>query len=108
MLVLQCNLNIRRELKRQQNRIIKEKQEAKKEKERETETKKEVAQTPTKKHNPAEVHKGTIIRLPPPKEKASMCLVRDAFLPFEPCNMAGVHPGQVDFMYDSGTVSGYG
>jgi hypothetical protein len=41
----------------------------------------------------------------PPKEKTGMCLVRDAFLYCEPCNMAGVRPGQVDFIYVSGTVS---
>jgi len=54
---------------------IKEKQEAKKDKAREAETKKEAAQTPAKKQNTAEVHKGTIVLLLPPKEKAVICLV---------------------------------
>jgi len=81
---------------------MKEKQEAKKEA-KEAAGKQDAAKTPPK--NPAEVHKGTVVQLPP-KEKTGMCLVRDAFLYCEPCNMAGVRPGQVDFIYDSGTVSG--
>jgi hypothetical protein len=35
-----------------------------------------------------------------------MCLVQEASLYCEPCHTAGVRPGQVDFIYDSGTVSG--
>ncbi len=35
-----------------------------------------------------------------------MCFVQDALLYYEPCNAAGVFPGQVNFIYDSGTVSG--
>lgn len=81
---------------------MKEKQEAKKEA-KEAAGKQDAAKTPPK--NPAEVHKGTVVQLPP-KEKTGMCLVKDAFLYCEPCNMAGVRPGQVDFIYDSGTVSG--
>jgi hypothetical protein len=51
-------------------------------------------------------HKGTIVQLPPKTEKAGMCLMLDAQLYCKPCNAAGVHSGQVDFIYDSGTVSG--
>jgi hypothetical protein len=84
---------------------IKEKQAAKKEKAKEAEAKQEPTKTPSNVGNPAEVYKGTVVQLPP-KEKTGMCLVQDALLYCEPCNMAGVHPGQVDFVYDSGTVSG--
>lgn len=35
-----------------------------------------------------------------------MCKVNEAGLYCQPCNTAGVRPGQVDFIYDSGTVSG--
>jgi hypothetical protein len=56
---------------------IKEKQAAKKAKE--AAGKQEAAVTPAKKENPAEVHKGTVVQLPP-KETAGMCIVRDAFL----------------------------
>jgi hypothetical protein len=35
-----------------------------------------------------------------------MCLVQDAFLYCELCFATGVQPGQVDFIYDSSTVSG--
>jgi len=85
---------------------MKEKQAARKEKTKEAEGKQEPKQTPPKVGNPAEMHKGTIVQLPPKQEKTGMCLVRDALLYCEPCNMAGVRPGQVDFIYDSGTVSG--
>jgi hypothetical protein len=61
--------------------------------------------TPTKKENPTEVNKGTILQLPL-KEKAGMYLFRYANLYCEPCNTAEVQPGQVVFVYDSGTVSG--
>lgn len=47
-----------------------------------------------------------IVQLPQLEEKVGMCIIRDASLYCEPCNMAGVHPGQVDFIFDSGTVSG--
>jgi hypothetical protein len=58
---------------------IKEKQAAKREKAKEAAEKQEAVKTPAKKENPAEVHKGTIVQLPP-KEKTGMCLVRDVFL----------------------------
>ncbi len=51
-------------------------------------------------------HKGTYEQLPPKIEKAGMCLVRDAQLYCEPCHAIEVHPNQVDFISDSGTVSG--
>lgn len=51
-------------------------------------------------------HKGTYAQLPPKTEQASMCLVQDALLYYEPCNMVGVRPRQVDFICDSGAVSG--
>jgi hypothetical protein len=44
--------------------------------------------------------------LPPKTEQAGMCLVRDACSYFEPSYATGVRPNQVDFIYDSGTVSG--
>jgi hypothetical protein len=84
---------------------MKEKQAAKREKVKEAESKSEAAKTPPKKENPAEVHKGTIAIILP-KEKTGMCLVRDAMLYCEQCNMTGVRPGQVDFVYDLGTMSG--
>jgi hypothetical protein len=82
---------------------IKGKQAAKKEKTK-AETEKKQDGTNSSQEG-AEVYKGTTAQLPP-KEQAGMCIVRDAFLFCEPCNMAGVCPGQVDFIYDSGTVSG--
>ena len=88
------------ENKKKAERKMKEKQASKDEK-----IKKEAAKVSPKNENPAEVHKGTIVQLPP-KEKTGMCMVRDAFLYCEPCNMVGVRPGQIDFIYDSGTVSG--
>jgi hypothetical protein len=84
---------------------MKEKQAAKKERAKEGEAKQEAAKTTPKKENPAEVHKGTIAQLPP-KEKTGMCLVQVAYLYCEECNTAGIRLGQVDFIYDSGTVSG--
>ena len=83
---------------------IKEKQPTKKEQVKEVESKLEAAKTPPKKENPAEVHNGTIAQLPL-KERTGMCLVQDTMLYCEPCNMTGVHPDQVDFVYNSGTVS---
>jgi hypothetical protein len=84
---------------------IKEKQAAKKEKAKEAEAKQEPMKTPSNLGSPAEVYKGTVVQLLP-KEKTGMSLVQDALLYCEPCNMAGVHPAQVDFVYDSGTVNG--
>ena len=92
------------ENKKAAEQTIKEKQAAKKAKEAEE---KQVASVKPLTKNPAEVHKGMIVQLPPPKkEKAGMCIVRDAFMYCEPCNMVGVHPGQVDFINDAGTVRG--
>lgn len=92
------------ENKRTDEQKVKEKQAAKREKTKEGETKQEAPKTTPNKENPAEVHKGTIAQLPP-KEKTGMCLIWDGFLYCKPCNAAGVCPGQVDFIYDSGTVS---
>jgi hypothetical protein len=97
-----------KENKKAAEKKIKEKQVAKKEKTEKTKenaAKQEAAQAQVDKGNPAEVHKGTIVQLPL-REKTGMCLVRDALLYCEPCNIAGVRPGQVDFIYDSGTVCG--
>ena len=95
------------ENKKAAEKKLKEKQDAKieKQKQKEAEKKQETSSTPIKKDNPAEVHKGTIVQLPP-KEKTGMCLVGDVNLYCEPCNTAGVRQGQVDFIYNSGTVSG--
>jgi hypothetical protein len=38
-------------------------------------------------------------------EQAGMCLDLDGLLYCEPCNAAGVCPGQVDLIYDLGTVN---
>jgi Pyruvate/2-oxoacid:ferredoxin oxidoreductase delta subunit len=95
------------ENKKETEKKIKEKQETKKEKSKGNEKKPEsLAKLVATKDNPAEVFKGTIVPLPMSKEKAGMCLVRDALLYCEPCYMAGVSSKQVDFIYDSGTVSG--
>jgi len=53
-------------------------------------------------------HKGTIVQLPPKTELAGLCKVNEQYagLFCEPCNAAGVRPGQIDFIYDSGTVNG--
>jgi hypothetical protein len=86
---------------------LKEKQEAKKKKKEELKLASNVdvpkTNTDADKYTP---HKGTIAQLPPKIEKAGMCLMLDAQLYCEPCNAAGVCSGQVDFIYDSGTVSG--
>ncbi len=55
---------------------------------------------------PVVVFNVTIVRLPMSKEKAGMCIGHDALLYCKPCNMAGVRSKQVDFVNDSGTVSG--
>jgi hypothetical protein len=52
-------------------------------------------------------HKGTQAQLPPKTEHTGMCLDKVASLYCEPCFAMGVRPGQVDFIYDSGTVSGF-
>ena len=53
-------------------------------------------------------HKGTIAQLPPKTELAGLCKITEEYagLYFEPCNAAGVRPGQIDFICDSGTVNG--
>jgi hypothetical protein len=51
-------------------------------------------------------HKGTQVQVPPKNEHAGLCTIQEAFLYYKPCAAAGVRPGQVDFIYDSGTVSG--
>ena len=58
--------------------------------------------------DPSNVHKGTIVQLPPKTEKTGMCLMTqlDAHLYCEPCNLMGVGNDEVDFIYDTGTVSG--
>jgi hypothetical protein len=49
--------------------------------------------------------KGTYAKIPP-KEQTGMCHTIETSLYSRPCNVAGVHLGQIDFIYDSGTVSG--
>ena len=53
-------------------------------------------------------HKGTIVHIPPKTELAGLCKVEEEYagLYCEPCNTAGVRNGQIDFIYDSGTVNG--
>ena len=96
---------------REQNRKkaqekIKEKQEARKKKQAE---KKEDGPPTTPTTNGGGVpHKGTIAQLPPKTELAGLCKITEEYagLYCEPCNAAGVRPGQIDFIYDSGTVNG--
>jgi hypothetical protein len=89
---------------------IKTKQEAKRKKDKMIDSEKELTKggEPEKeKKNPGvQPQKGTYTQLPPKTEQVGLCKVREAFLYSEPCNMSGVRPGQVDFIYDSGTVSG--
>jgi hypothetical protein len=61
-----------------------------------------------KEKDPSNVQKGTIVQLPPKTEKTSMCLMTqlDAQLYCEPCHLMGVGIDEVDFIYDTGTVSG--
>ena len=95
------------ENKKEAKEKIKAKQEAKKKKNAEQ---KSVGNRDVPKTNAdtdkSITHKGTIVQLPPKTEKAGMCLMLDAQLYCKPCNAAGVRSGQVDFIYDSGTVSG--
>jgi mannitol-specific phosphotransferase system IIBC component len=87
---------------------IKAKQEEKKKKKEEhkkqVEGEKQTAADDDK--NKGVPHKGTYAQLPPKTEHAGMCLIRDACLYNEYSYAAGVHPNQVDFIYDSGMVSG--
>jgi hypothetical protein len=50
--------------------------------------------------------KGTYAQLPSKTEQSGMCQIQEAYLYSEPCEAAGVRPGQINFIYDSGTVSG--
>lgn len=50
-------------------------------------------------------HKCTQVQVPPKTEHTGLCTIQEAFLYYKPCAAAGVCPGQVDFIYDSGTVS---
>ena len=61
-----------------------------------------------KENNKGVPHKGTIVNLPPRTEHSGMCnvITRDAMLYCEPCNLMGVKQDEIDFVYDSGTVSG--
>ena len=53
-------------------------------------------------------HKGTIVQIPPKTELAGLCKIEEEYagLYCEPCNTAGVRNGQIDFIYDPGTVNG--
>ena len=53
-------------------------------------------------------HKGTIVQLPPKTEQTGMCLITElnSELYCEPCNLMGVSYDEIDFVYDTGTVSG--
>jgi hypothetical protein len=72
------------------------------------ERKKAESEKDKKDKDPSNVHKGTIAQLPPKTEKTGMCLMTqlDAQLYCEPCNLMGVGNDEVDFIYDTGTVSG--
>jgi hypothetical protein len=58
--------------------------------------------------NLVDVHKGTVVQLPPKKEQSGMCLMHElsSELYCEPCNLMGVGSDEIDFVYDTGTVSG--
>ncbi len=53
-------------------------------------------------------HKGTIVQLPPKTELAGLCKIQEenAGLYCEPCIATEVRLGQINFIYDSGTVNG--
>jgi hypothetical protein len=98
----------REENRKKAQEKIKEKQEAKKKKQAE----KKAEGTPTAPANTSGgngggvPHIGTIVQLPPKTELAGLCNItaeENAGLYCEPCNAAGVRPGQIDFIYDSGT-----
>jgi SNF2 family DNA or RNA helicase len=85
---------------------IKEKMEERKKKNEEQ--KKAESDKDKKDKDPSNIHNGTIAQLPPKTEKTGMCLMTqlDAQLYCEPCNLIGVGNDEVDFIYDTGTVSG--
>jgi hypothetical protein len=86
---------------------MKEKQEEKKKKEVRKKQVEGAKQTATEEDKDKGVpHKGTYAQLPQKTEQTGMCLARDACLYCEHSFAAGVHPNQVDSIYDSGTVSG--
>jgi hypothetical protein len=98
---------------REQNRKhaqekIKEKQEAKKKKQAKKKNDGAPTILATNGVGGGVPHKGTIVQLPPKTELAGLCKIQEenAGLYCEPCNAAGVRPGQIDFIYDSGTVNG--
>jgi hypothetical protein len=100
----------REENRKKAQEKIKEKQEARKKNQAE----KKAEGTPTATTNTSGgngggvPHKGTITQLPPKTELAGLCKITEEYagLFCEPCNVAGVRPGQIDFIYDSGTVNG--
>ena len=77
-------------------------------KKKEKEKKTAEAQEKTKKEEDHVPNKGTIAQLPPKAEKTGMCLVTElsSELYCEPCNLMGVSYDEIDFVYDTGTVSG--
>jgi hypothetical protein len=98
------------QMKKMAQEKIKEKQEKKKKK-REEKKNADASATKQEADQSGVVHKGTIVTLPPKQEKAGMCLIKQpridscSGLYCEPCNAAGVRPGQIDFIYDSRTVN---
>jgi hypothetical protein len=94
----------------QNKKIAEEKMKEKiEERKKKTEEKKKAESDKDKKEkDPSNVHKGTIVQLPTKTEKTGMCLMTqlDAQLYCEPCNLMGVGIDEVDFIYDTGTVSG--
>ena len=86
---------------------IKERTEKKK-KDKEAAKKNEGQGSPASKEDPYAVHKGTIAKLPPKVEHTGMCIVTEinSELYCEPCNLMGVSYNEIDFIYDTGTVSG--
>jgi hypothetical protein len=60
------------------------------------------------KEDPSIVHKGTIMQIPPKVEHTGMCVVTElnSKLYCEPCNLMGVSYNEIDFICDTGAVSG--
>jgi hypothetical protein len=60
------------------------------------------------KEDPSVVHKGTIVQIPPKVEHTGICTIMELNneLYWEPCNLMGVSYNEIDFIYDTGTVSG--
>jgi hypothetical protein len=93
--------------KKMQKKIAKKryKRGRKKEDQKKTESDKD-----KKKKDPSIVHAGSFAQLPPKTEKTGICLITQLYAQIycEQCNLMGVGIEEVDFTYDTGTVSDMG